>query len=742
MSTGPFRDSLSSVNFGVSARLVAILGRHLIRDNTVGLIELIKNGYDADANLVTVEMLGLSDPADTKVIVQDDGDGMTRDIITGPWLTVAHGHKEANKQQAWRSARGRIPLGEKGVGRFAAHKLGRHLMLVTRPRGHANELVVEIDWDDFEATDGSLSDVPVRLTERAPRTFTALDAHGTRLEMTRARDKWQPSDMERLQGALIRMTNPRFGVSDFKVQLSCPDYPDLERLEEYDVTDRFQFRLDCRIEADGTARWEYRWRNAKLEEELDSGVTSFWEEERLFAPPACGPLSIEFCAWLAREKTLNGLGVSRKILQQLAGVSIYRDGFRILPYGDEGDDWLGLDSRRINNPTVRFGNRQIIGSVATDQVRNRALVDKTNREGLQENQAFHDLKKLVLRSLKFLEDRSLEERQQDARHYLQTKQKLEENIQRLDTVVKTITTVRGRAPAPADSESVQDPDPVQETKLAPAQPAQVVLDLEQVQDLARTAQELRDSAAQVAEYQDDERDAYLRLIGYGLAAERFTHEMDRQISRARDACDILRNKDLPPEAALAARQLHVFVNSLRNELRVMGQLRYVRRAQRAREVSVRDISEFLLLAYDDQFTRLNIKVDPWLQDDFAAFMSEASVAQVIDNILDNAIYWLSKATPQGGRRLRVDLDPEERAILICNNGPALDPLVRGRLFTRPFVTAKDDGHGLGMYLSEEIMRRAGGHIALLPDDECTLDGPGFIVRFPANPKDTEPEPQA
>src|SRR5712691_331163 len=120
------------------ARMVKIIGEDLIRDNTVGLMELVKNGYDADARIVRVELHHLQTPQETVIIVEDDGIGMTEEAICGPWFEPAHGGKEHQKETGTRTPLGRLPLGEKGVGRFAAQRLGHKLELVSRP---ANEQV-------------------------------------------------------------------------------------------------------------------------------------------------------------------------------------------------------------------------------------------------------------------------------------------------------------------------------------------------------------------------------------------------------------------------------------------------------------------------------------------------------------------------------------------------------------------------------------------------------------------------
>src|SRR6266511_2815559 len=131
--------------FRPRARLVSILGEHLISDQAVGLIELVKNAYDADATEVLVELTGLARPETTAVIVRDNGSGMTASDIEGKWLSPAVDHKERDKRENRRTKLGRLPIGEKGVGRFAVQQMGRKLELTTRALS-GTEIVVRVDW--------------------------------------------------------------------------------------------------------------------------------------------------------------------------------------------------------------------------------------------------------------------------------------------------------------------------------------------------------------------------------------------------------------------------------------------------------------------------------------------------------------------------------------------------------------------------------------------------------------------
>src|SRR5947209_5212653 len=120
-----FGERSHQIAFRPKARLVSILGEHLISDQAVGLIELVKNAYDADATEVEVQLLDLAAPEKTTVIVRDNGFGMTISDIEGKWLSPAIDHKERDKRANRRTPMQRLPIGEKGVGRFAVQQIGR-----------------------------------------------------------------------------------------------------------------------------------------------------------------------------------------------------------------------------------------------------------------------------------------------------------------------------------------------------------------------------------------------------------------------------------------------------------------------------------------------------------------------------------------------------------------------------------------------------------------------------------------
>ena len=693
------------------ARMAQILGQHLIRDNTVGVLELVKNGYDADAENVTVELRNLSEPAETEIVIEDDGTGMDGYTIRGPWSEPAHGGKQGAKDALKRTRKGRLPLGEKGVGRFAAQKLGRTLEMVTRPEGGDLEFRVTIDWDEFDKSDAYLDQVGFPLESRPPEVF-AGDRHGTRLLMKGSPTPWRRSNVQALQASMMRLLSPSKEDTDFAVMLRCPEYPELESLDRWDVLERYQFRIDCRINGKGVADYVYTHRKpdggtAPVEE---SGVNLWAEGDRDWQKrdPACGPLRIILHSWLRPVSNLKEYGITRKQLDELCGVSIYRDGFRVIPYGDKGSDWLRLDIRRTNQPGQKYGNNQIIGQVEITQDENRELVDKTSREGLWENDAYDDMSKIVLAAVSRLETESMEERGRGKKP-TETVKTLKAKVDDLQRQVRELKTRQ-----PENSPTGAGPEPPEDDVTGPAT---IEVPVSKLETIEKRAGEIDSSVGAVireySEAAEEKREVFLHLMGLGLFAERFTHEFDRLVAGM--SASLVQLEEKHPHYRWT-KMLRKNTDQLKNEIRLLSTARYVRRPPQEQTISVRAALDMTLDAYRSDIERDDVRYDI-TGGDFEADISLASISQVLGNVVSNALYWLNRKSEVNERRMHIGIDARNRSIAISNNGGPVPRHIRRILFERPFVTTKPDGRGVGLYISGEIMRKANGKVDLLPESD-------------------------
>src|SRR5437870_5626162 len=150
---------------------------------------------------------------------------MTLQTIENVWLVPAHDHRANQRVAGRRTRRNRLPLGEKGLGRFAVHKLGERIELVTRAKD-SPECVVEIDWRELMKRE-FLSEAPVTVFARTPEVFTGRRT-GTKLVISELRQKiWSRGDVRRLLRQITSISSPFSERSDrFEARLLVPEHPE------------------------------------------------------------------------------------------------------------------------------------------------------------------------------------------------------------------------------------------------------------------------------------------------------------------------------------------------------------------------------------------------------------------------------------------------------------------------------------------------------------------------------------
>ncbi|WP_420634468.1 ATP-binding protein [Candidatus Palauibacter sp.] len=407
--------------------MLRLLGDELIGSPRLAVFELVKNAYDADANEVEVR-LDIASGGESRITVSDDGEGMSIDTIRSVWLVPGHDHRQTQRREGRRSRKhNRLPLGEKGVGRFAVHKLGDRIRLTTRA-ARSDECVVDIDWNDLTSR-RFLDQALVRILTRSPEVFRG-GSTGTRIEVTQLRPpEWTRGEVRRLCNQITSICSPFDEPGSFQAILTVPGHaiwienlPDFSEILERAIW-KFTFSLK-----DGRFDYKYAFRQVpgfKLEGREVSGTGDVLKLPRLdgrrkttrvvasvHTTDGIGPVRGEFHVFDRDRQVLRRLGDTRLMtnyLDEHGGVRVYRDGIRIYNYGERGDDWLGLDLRRVNIPTRRISRNIILGAVHLSLDSSLDLREKTNREGFVENDAFLRLRQIVLGLLEALE----EERQID-----------------------------------------------------------------------------------------------------------------------------------------------------------------------------------------------------------------------------------------------------------------------------------------------------------------------------------------
>jgi len=366
------------VVFRPRARILRLLGEELISDEIIAVSELVKNAHDADAQNCVIRFTSVTGP-EGEIRIEDDGWGMSLDEFLGGWMQPGASDKRSADRHC--TPRGRRVLGEKGVGRFAADKLSSQLEVATRRRGR-KEIHASFCWDDYDDDSRLLSDVTNAWEER---TRGSIAYSGTVLRMRGLRTRWNERMFRRLCTRLARLVSP-FGDRDgFRIVIESDEFPDYSGELRNDFLTSSPYQLEASFDGHdgiqvrvGSRKWKARW----------PGPGSL----------TCGRVQVRLYAFDLDTTSLARIGPNVEVrawLREWSGVNVYRDGFRVWPYGEPHDDWLGLDQRRVNNPVVRLSNNQVIGFVEISRDANLQLLDQTNREGLIHNTAFEDLRRLV-----------------------------------------------------------------------------------------------------------------------------------------------------------------------------------------------------------------------------------------------------------------------------------------------------------------------------------------------------------
>lgn len=229
-----------NVYFRPRARLMLELGEQLIKNESVAMLELIKNSYDAFARNVNVRLDNIDDCDAGLIVIEDDGIGMTKETVVNHWMEPATFNKKKIvdncKEAITHNGVKRIPLGEKGIGRFGAHKLGNHIKLVTRNEDDQTnrEVYFEINWNDFN-NDKYLNEVEVKVFEREPEVFVG-DKHGTRIEITELRHNWQKREYRNVYKSMLSLNSPFKTDDSFKIHIKST-HEELASVESTDEID-------------------------------------------------------------------------------------------------------------------------------------------------------------------------------------------------------------------------------------------------------------------------------------------------------------------------------------------------------------------------------------------------------------------------------------------------------------------------------------------------------------------------
>lgn len=807
------------VNLTIDSRIISHLGEALIDNEKIALLELIKNSSDADANYCNIEIdtLYQSEHGQGRIIIEDDGNGMTPYIIENAFLKIATSFKSNHQKISPKFKR--QAQGNKGIGRLSLNQLGKFISVDTKvdlelPQFFSPEELqtvlgydtendflndndfyyyhIEIDWERYSKSNESIEDVKLDLQALPFNefTFNHKKNHGTRIEVLGLKgiDFWQSTQTQKeIEQDVLEFLNPYLDEKyNFYVKINLDNR--IFTSNKYDISDiennflskvDFTFNSNEKIITLNISRSkkyiDYKvkqliseLRNWELEKDNEPPYKKYynkWMEEKIYIDLSSltqANVSLpnvkfgKFLTYFEEVKdekhkskkqiekfflpgdfrgTIYGFDLSptspvsktfRNVLEEIKGVKIYRNNFRIFPYGSSNNDWLGMSDYNLRNKGVIFKQHTSTGFFNIDGEQNLALLKElTNRQGLVlDNFGTNFI--LIAKDLIY---KTIANRDKDLSRYFNFKRKEISGLLENHTIEIAGISFRKQVNDIIQTENKAERLVKEFDNMDDNEKKNELISLQESTKNLRNAVNLKEK--QVEEFRAH-IDEFAPIMGATIIAETLSHEIIRLSNNIKFSSSKVRNSVLNNNEEEAILNLNRIDSSNKFLVRYASLLD-VNSYSRRRRYSVESIKEKLeeilentpLLTYGN--TTVNLKI---VGNDFKAKIISDSFKIIIENLVINSAYWLDKMNISDSL-LTFKLDNDLGKLLVFDNGIGIDKSVENHLFEE-FVTNKpdNDGRGMGLYIVTTLLNEFGATITL--DDERNQYGNlyKFIITFP------------
>jgi len=701
------------VYFKPRARLMKILGNQLISSEVIALVELVKNSYDADATEVRIVLNNITS-TDGEIIIEDNGIGIPYDKIKNVWFEPATSEKSIPEEKRYSKCFKRKLLGEKGIGRFAVHRLGNKILLISRATKDCFktleelESIFEINWKEF-IDNKYLEEIIIPVKKRKPIHF--MENHGVYIKICDI-CPWKKNTIKHVVRKIRSLETPKIikkqtnttKINDkFKIIIEAND-PEIQNIinEVKNIDEILQtafYVLHGSVDRKGILHYEYYFNRPDYPElrrikkgkvDLKEFNNDFFEDlmktynssllryvENDFYNIFPGEFYVDFYVWDLDSSALKISGLKKDyqdIIRPNSGVRIYRDGFRVWPYGEEDDDWLGLDLRRLNAPKERLISRnQIIGFISISSEKNPGLIDQSNREGLQKNQQYEIFYELVRAALKHMANLRKEDKIKMDR--VRVKKSLD------DDVTQKINKLKRK--------------------------------MEKNNHLNIYEKEIGDLETTYRKRVEDILERYMQAAALGIAYSLPVHEMNIRFRNLRSFLkEIEKNPDMLNRYL---RELEKQLGEAQNIVKIVGNLM---KRQKSKEISLIKVVKNVIKLKERELRKYNIDFKILYDEDIKIKAVGNLISTALLNLIDNSIYWIrvkAMKMRERGQKYRgeikiiIGIDENNNPFVsVVDNGTGVsDPL---DILVEPYYSRKSDGFGLGLYIVDNIMKRHEGKL--------------------------------
>lgn len=696
--------------FRPSARLISTIGENLIKDNYAAVVELVKNSYDADATNVNITFEFKSNSL--YISIEDDGIGMSPDTIVNKWLVPSTDDKLIRKV----SEKGRIMQGQKGIGRFSAAILGEFLELVTRNNGIESRL--KINWNDFNNYD-YLDEIDVELettdtTKKSGTIFIIKCSDRTKF--------WTEENIQYLEKELRKTLTPLKKEDEFKINLIFRNFyidkynDTVINIEPLPLLNYYNYRIYGTVDNLGKAeiKFEYRSNGILIKDSAENLKIDINANYKY-----CGNIEFDFRVF-EREKdnlvqfyeneayistSLNSMKLNevKRLLDKVCGIGIYKNDFRIRPYGDEGYDWLELDKQRVQNPSYKIGFNQISGMIKIESEEKSGLVEKSARDGIREDAHFNGFKMIINRIIDILEAKRANLRKNNNEEI--NSNKLEKIIEN-ESLKEKLSSVVKQAGIEKD----------------------VASKLEKIvdEDEKEKHEKIRELTTNISKYEGQ--------ATLGKIVDLIMHEIRKPlmwfktqsvtISKAYDRYKINHDEnDL--EKIVRIIESSETEASLISDFFKKIDILATRSSNEKEMFNVYNVINDTLNIFVQKFADENIEYSINCDKDIQFYGWKKDIVVALSNIIENSIYWISNfETKENKITIDVQNKKGELIITIFDTGIGFDSeFLKNDLLFKPGVSSKKNGTGIGLAIVGNCISRNNGNV------EAFNNGKGACIKI-------------
>jgi signal transduction histidine kinase len=694
---GNFQSLIAAVELGVETP--DALRRELIKQhnpagtNVVRWLEKVRKAETAD------ELCRLARRANY-IRIADTGHGMSLVELRDVYLTVGTPNRLVEK--AANTDTGRKIQGEKGLGRLSAMRLGEMLRIETSRVKETHWNLLRIDWKRFgENVDELLSDIEVEPQEGEKKEKASIS--GTTIRIYDLRAAWDPKRLrEYADESLNRITDPFSKKPLFKVNLYFNETQIFAEAMDTDYLKMAHATVTAEYIVEGTASKPSLTLRGSVNYHVSDQVrvNNFNIDDITHLLTTAG-VSVS-AGWNLGSFSMRGYWFNRQALRQVkpngplivkwvnawaGGLMLFRDGFRVHPYGGPDDDWLDLDRKALASGGYKMNRRQFVGKVDIKSADNPKLIDQTNREGLRdcpEKDALTALLKHIL--------------EVQMRAFMNEIEK--ERRRALDLNIEELT-----------ARAAEERDKLEKNFTLLKRKHEVVLqEKEIIRAMDQAIEELETVLARANEAADEAngaREQLVHLAGLGLMVEMLAHELNRSTQYALGALAEVQHQSNPAYDS-ALQTLELQLKTLSKRLRSLDPATTSGR-NRKETFDLVQLVHDIAAGHKAEFERHHIKCRITPSESSTSInvkMVKGMIVQVLENLLSNSLYWIkqhSKVKDNYHPIIEIEIDRDEGELRITDNGPGVLESIKPRLFT-PFFTTKPPGHGkgLGLFIARDI----------------------------------------